>query len=142
MIINFFRLFCFNVRQASSYPNGCTELFQTKNPNCLQPKDPQGTNPLTLPLAYVSMRRDLCVAFFVNYRLLSESLFRCKQFRLLRAVFPPQYLNYSHVTHLRILCQILKLLVFNNFPTLEANLLIAKYYYYIGMCFWKVTDQL
>ena len=108
-------------QQASSYPIGLTEFFETKNPNTLSPKDPPDTNPLTVPLAYVSMRRVLCVAFLATSRLLSELH---KQFRLLRVDFPPQYLNYSPQN-------LVSNFSFNNFTISEANLSIATYQYVI-----------
>ena len=85
------------------------------------PRDPPDTNPLTVPLAYVSMRRVLCVAFLATSCLLSELR---KQFRLLPIVFPLQYLNYSPQN-------LVSNFSFNNFTILEAHLSIATYQYVI-----------
>ena len=98
----------------SSYPIGLTEFFETKNPNTLSPKDPPGTNPKALALAYVSMEGVLCLEFLVNFCLLRRYTclvaIRYVALTQTHAVFPPRYLNYS--PH-RISCQILKV----NFST-------------------------
>ena len=93
----------------SSYPIGLTEFFETKNPNTLSPKDPLGTSPKALALAYVSMEGVLCLEFLANFCLLQRytCLVAIRYIVLTQthAVFPPRYLNYS--PH-RISCQILK----------------------------------